>query len=65
MGQRASMLFAEQGIETMVGISGNVDDVIKSAIKGTLKGGQSLCKPGAGKGYGLDKTECDHPEHDH
>ena len=27
---------------------------------GTLEGGESLCKPGAGKGYGLDKTECDH-----
>ena len=34
--------------------------------KGTLKSGESLCKSGAGKGYGLDKSQCDHPhDHDH
>lgn len=62
MGQRALGLFAQSGIEVIVGISGKVDEVIEQLIKGELKGGESLCKPGSGKGYGLDKTECSHPE---
>lgn len=68
MGQRAVGLFAEVGIEIVVGISGRIDEVIKQLTEGTLKGGESLCKPGAGKGYGLDKSVCDHPsdeEHKH
>jgi hypothetical protein len=35
--------------------------VIEQIKKGTLRGGESLRSPGAGKGYGLDKEECDHP----
>lgn len=62
MGYRAQGLFAEKGIKAMVGVSGNIADVVEGVLSGTLVGGESLCKPGAGKGYGLDKTECDHPE---
>ncbi|MBD3426856.1 MAG: dinitrogenase iron-molybdenum cofactor [Candidatus Omnitrophica bacterium] len=62
MGRNAMDLFARQGIETLVGVSGPVEEVIKSILTGTLEGGESLCRPGGGKGYGLDKTECDHPE---
>ena len=62
MGQRAQMLFDENSIEVIMGISGKINDVIEQLAAGTLKGGESLCKPGAGKGYGLDKTECDHPQ---
>jgi len=61
MGQRAAMFFAEYNIRAIVGISGKIDEVIERLKKGALEGGESLCKPGAGKGYGLDKTECDHP----
>jgi len=61
MGMRASQFFKELNIEPIVGVSGYVEDVIKSLAGGTLKGGESLCRPGAGKGYGVDKTECDHP----
>jgi len=64
MGMRATELFKELGIQTIVGISGRIDEVIEKLQKGTLEGGESLCKPGSGKGYGLDKTECDHPERD-
>ena len=64
MGQRAVQLFAQQGIERIVGVSGTIDDVIGKIVNGTLEGGESLCKPGAGKGYGIDKTVCDHPEED-
>ena len=61
MGARATQFFDELGIQAIVGISGKIDDVIKEFSKGTLQGGESLCKPGAGKGYGVEKSECDHP----
>jgi len=64
MGMRATSFFNDLGIKTIVGVSGRIDDIIEKIAKGTLKGGESLCKPGAGKGYGLDKTVCDHPEQD-
>ncbi|MCK4325999.1 NifB/NifX family molybdenum-iron cluster-binding protein [bacterium] len=62
MGGRASGLFAEKGIEIIVGITGSVDEVIKKIGEGTLEGGESLCEPGSGRGYGIDKTECEHPD---
>ena len=62
MGQRAVQLFAQEGIEIIVGVSGTIDDVIRKIANGTLEGGESLCEPGAGKGYGVDKTECGHEE---
>ncbi|MFA4991045.1 MAG: NifB/NifX family molybdenum-iron cluster-binding protein [Candidatus Omnitrophota bacterium] len=61
MGMRAVSFFEDFGIKTIVGISGEIDAVIEQMRKGALKGGESLCKPGAGKGYGIEKTECDHP----
>ena len=64
MGMRATGFFQEYGIETIVGIQGTISDVIKKLEEGTLEGGESLCKPGGGKGYGLDKTVCDHPSED-
>jgi predicted Fe-Mo cluster-binding NifX family protein len=60
MGQRATALFDEFDIKTIVGISGSIDNVIGKLSKGELKGGQSVCRPGSGKGYGFDKDECDH-----
>ena len=60
MGMRATDLFQQMGIDTVMGITGRVDDVIEEILAGTLKGGESLCKPGAGKGYGVEKDECDH-----
>ena len=66
MGLRATGLFAEKNIQTLVGISGPVDEVIDKLVKGTLEGGESLCKPGSGRGHGIEKSECDHPnEHNH
>jgi predicted Fe-Mo cluster-binding NifX family protein len=61
MGRRATQLFSSLGIQTIVGVTGTVDEVLEKLLAGTLAGGESLCRPGAGKGYGLDKTECDHP----
>ena len=62
MGGRAEGLFSQAGIQVIVGISGRIEGVVEELTKGTLKAGQSLCRPGAGKGYGIEKTECDHPE---
>ena len=62
MGARAEQFFRQYGIGTIVGISGKVDDIIKQFEQGIVKGGDSLCNPGAGRGYGLDKKECDHPD---
>jgi predicted Fe-Mo cluster-binding NifX family protein len=62
MGARAEELFAGEGIKRIVGVDGKIDNVVEQMVKGTLQGGESLCKPGVGKGYGLDKTECDHSE---
>lgn len=62
MGMRAQELFKQYGIETIVGVSGDIEEVIRLLAEGKLQGGESLCRPGAGKGYGLDKTVCDHPD---
>ena len=61
MGMRATMFFEQYNIKTIVGVSGKIDEVIEQLAAGTLSGGKSLCSPGAGKGYGLDKSRCDHP----
>jgi len=65
MGQNAQMLFDRNGIKTVMGITGKIEEVLDRICDGTIQGGESLCNPGAGKGYGIDKTECDHGEHDH
>ena len=64
MGMRAQELFAQAGIKTIMGISGELNAVMEKIAAGTLEGGESLCNPGAGKGYGVDKTACDHPDED-
>ncbi|HBE04355.1 MAG: dinitrogenase iron-molybdenum cofactor [Spirochaetes bacterium GWF1_41_5] len=65
MGMRAQELFSQFNIQAIMGVSGKIDDVIKQLINGELKGGESLCKPGDGKGYGVEKTECDHGNEEH
>lgn len=64
-GTRAQMLFADKNIQFILGVTGKIDDVIDKLCKGELEGGESLCSPGAGKGYGVEKDECDHEDHDH
>lgn len=43
MGGRAQNLFAEEKIETFVGISGPVKQVVEDYLKGNLKSGVSMC----------------------
>jgi len=68
MGRRAEAFFNQYGIEVIVGVTGKIDDVIKKILDGTLEGGESLCSPGVGKGFGVEKihTEADdNHEHHH
>ncbi len=60
MGARAAELFEVMGINMVTGVQGSVRDVIGQLAGGTLTGGESFCTPGAGRGYGVEKTECDH-----
>jgi predicted Fe-Mo cluster-binding NifX family protein len=46
MGPRAQGLFADNKIETIIGVEGRVPEVIDSYLKGTLTGGQDLCDHG-------------------
>jgi predicted Fe-Mo cluster-binding NifX family protein len=54
MGPKAQDLFQQQKIGTISGVTGTIDEVLKSYLKGTLKGGENLCEPGHHEG------ECDH-----
>ncbi|MBP7553126.1 MAG: NifB/NifX family molybdenum-iron cluster-binding protein [Spirochaetes bacterium] len=61
MGGNAQNLFNQYNIRQYVGVSGKIDSVIAQALSGTLNGGESLCSPGGGRGYGVDKAGgCDH-----
>lgn len=60
MGPRAVGLFQENNIEVIVGATGLIEDAISAYAAGKLKSGQTTCTEGGGKGYGLDKTVCDH-----
>ena len=64
MGMRAQELFQQMEIKAIAGISGPIDETIEKLAVGTLKGGESLCSPGAGKGYGVEKDEWDHEDHE-
>lgn len=60
VGRRAEELFREVGIEIIVGVKGKIDEIIEQILKGEIEGSESLCKPGKGRGYGIEKDECDH-----
>ncbi|NLC12016.1 MAG: hypothetical protein GX767_07175 [Firmicutes bacterium] len=51
MGPRAQNLFAEQGINVILGVTGLVEEAIASYLKGELAGGESLCEHEEGHGH--------------
>jgi predicted Fe-Mo cluster-binding NifX family protein len=59
IGTRAMELFKIAGIETVSGVEGKIDVIIEKIVDGSLEGGESICKPGLGRGYGVNKTECE------
>ena len=66
MGRRAQDFFSQYGIEIIMGISGTVKEVIEKILDGTLEGGESICSPGGGKGYGVEKIHTDaDDDHEH
>lgn len=67
MGPRAIDFFHQYDIDVIIGVSGKIEDVIEKFLNGTLEGTESLCSPGAGKGYGVDKihTEADDDQNHH
>lgn len=65
MGRRAIQFFNQYGIEVIVGITGKISDVITKILDGTLEGGESLCSPGGGKGYGVDKIHTEEDDYHH
>lgn len=46
MGPRAQNLFRELNIEPIIGVTGNVDDVILDYLQGKLETGESTCNQG-------------------
>ena len=55
MGRRAQQYFDQMGIEPIMGVSGSIEEVIEELRTDSLSGGESICRPGAGKGYGIAK----------
>ncbi|UCC69124.1 MAG: NifB/NifX family molybdenum-iron cluster-binding protein [Armatimonadota bacterium] len=44
MGPRAQMLFDQHGIQTIVGISGTIEETLRALLQGELESGESLCE---------------------
>lgn len=57
MGTNATGLFSQYNIQTLLGITGDIDSVIDKIKNGRLEGGESLCTPGGGRGYGINKEK--------
>ena len=65
IGAKATKNFNSYGIQVITGVTGDINDTLDLFMQGTLiANGESLCVPGAGRGYGLDKTVCDHTQDD-
>jgi predicted Fe-Mo cluster-binding NifX family protein len=65
MGRRAMDLFEQYQIRPILGVSGKVEEVISGLLNGTLESGESLCRPGLGKGYGIEKSDTYPSNHKH
>ena len=44
MGPRAQMLFDQHAIQTIVGVSGTIEETLQALLRGELEGGESLCE---------------------
>lgn len=60
MGPRAQNLFTQKEINVILGVEEKIDTVVEKLLKGKLRGGESLCRPGQGRGYGIPKEGCSH-----
>jgi predicted Fe-Mo cluster-binding NifX family protein len=57
MGAKAVQFFNQYQIETIVGISGTIDNCINCILDGSLKNGPTSCAPGLGRGQGIPKED--------
>ncbi len=62
MGPRAQNLFSQNNIQTIIGIQGPVDDVIRAYLNDALEPGEDLCNHRHGESQGCDKG---HHHHHH
>ncbi|CUU02993.1 Predicted Fe-Mo cluster-binding protein, NifX family [Candidatus Kryptobacter tengchongensis] len=46
MGPNAAMNLQASGIKVIVGVTGSIDETVEKFLKGSLKGGESLCSHG-------------------
>lgn len=58
MGPRAQSLFAQKNIDTIIGVQGSIDEVVKKFINQELETGEDLCDHRDGLG-----AHADHPFH--
>ena len=56
-GFKAKEFCQQYGIKLVLGVSGNVEEVLQSFAKGSLKAKENKCQPGDGKGYGIKKED--------
>ncbi len=59
MGPRAQDLFAQNNIETIIGVQGQIDDVIEKFLKSELEAGEDLCDHGHGGEQRLGHHQCE------
>lgn len=57
MGRRAINFFQQYGIKTILGQTGTISEIVNQIKADDLKGGESICSPGGGKGYGIPKSD--------
>ena len=63
MGPRAQALFSQKNIETIIGIQGPIDEVIKKFLAQELEAGEDMCNHKSGKSH--RDPHHDHSEHSH
>lgn len=56
-GPLAKDYFKEYKIKLILGVQGKVDKIIKDFIEDKLESGDSIVRPGEGKGKGIEKTD--------
>jgi len=59
-GSMAQQFFDKYNIKLIVGVQGKIDQVIDDFIHNKLEKGNSMCKPGDGKDYGIEKEDKKH-----
>ena len=52
MGQRAQQFFQQFGMDYIIGVQGDIDQVIQDYLNDTLEVGESSCEHGEGQGDG-------------